>query len=168
MAYQQHIQSAKDIKAACAVITLSDTRTPDTDTSGQLIRKLLIDAGHEIAAYHLIKDDANELELLAARLIADPAVDVLLTNGGTGVAKRDQTIGVIEKMTDQALPGFGELFRMLSWEQIGAGAMLSRAVAGITRGKPLFAMPGSTKAVDLAMTKLVLPELRHILWELRK
>jgi molybdenum cofactor biosynthesis protein B len=168
MAYQLHIHSAKDIKASCAVITLSDTRTADTDTSGQLIRKLLTDAGHEIAAYHLIKDDANELELLAARLIADPAVDVLLTNGGTGIAKRDQTVGVIEKMTDRPLPGFGELFRMLSWEQIGSGAMLSRAVAGITRGKPIFAMPGSTKAVDLAMTKLILPELRHILWELRK
>jgi molybdenum cofactor biosynthesis protein B len=168
MAYQQHIQSAKDITARCAVITLSDTRTPDTDTSGQLIRKLLTDAGHEIAAYHLIKDDANELELLAARLIADAAVDVLLTNGGTGIARRDQTIGVVEKMSDQSLPGFGELFRMLSWEQIGAGAMLSRAVAGITRGKPIFAMPGSTKAVDLAMTQLILPELRHILWELRK
>jgi molybdenum cofactor biosynthesis protein B len=168
MSYDQHIRSAKDIVARCAVITLSDTRMRETDTSGQLIQKLLTDAGHQVAAYHLIKDDSTTLASLLLDLAANPDVDALLTNGGTGIANRDQTIDVVEKMIDQPLPGFGELFRMLSWQQVGAGAMLSRATAGITRGKPIFAMPGSSKAVDLAMTQLVLPQLRHILHELRK
>jgi molybdopterin adenylyltransferase len=168
MSYDQHLRSAKDIVARCAVITLSDTRTVETDTSGQLIQKLLTDAGHNVGEYRLIKDDRATLASLLLELATDPDIDALLTNGGTGIASRDQTIGVVEKMIDQPLPGFGELFRMLSWQQVGAGAMLSRATAGITRGKPIFAMPGSTKAVDLAMTQLILPQLRHILHELRK
>lgn len=168
MAYEQHLKSAKEITARCAVITLSDTRTIETDASGQLIQKLLRDAGHEVADYRLIPDDAAELERLLLSLAADDRVDVLLTNGGTGIASRDQTIGVVEKMIDQPLPGFGELFRMLSWQQVGAGAMLSRAIGGITRGKPIFAMPGSSKAVELAMTQLILPQVKHILYELRK
>jgi molybdenum cofactor biosynthesis protein B len=168
MSYDQHIRSAKDIIARCAVITLSDSRTRETDTSGQLIERLLTEAGHQIAAYHLIKDDRATLASLLLELAANTDIDALLTNGGTGIANRDQTINVVEKMIDQPLPGFGELFRMLSWQQVGAGAMLSRATAGITRGKPIFAMPGSTKAVELAMTQLVLPQLRHILHELRK
>lgn len=168
MAYQQHIQSAKDIIARCAVVTLSDTRTPETDTSGQLIRSLLAAAGHAVADYQIVKDDPAAFAPLLDRLLADAAVDAILTTGGTGIAQRDQTIDVIEKCIDQPLPGFGELFRMLSWEQIGAGALLSRAAGGIARGKPVFAMPGSTKAVDLAMTKLIVPQIRHILWELRK
>ena len=168
MAYQQHISSAKDITARCAVITLSDTRTPDTDTSGQTIQRLLTEAGHTPAQYHLIKDDPAQLTPLLDALLADADVDAILTNGGTGVSRRDQTVDVIARLIDQPLPGFGELFRMLSWQQIGSGALLSRATAGIARGKPIFALPGSTKAVDLAMTQLILPELRHILWELRK
>lgn len=168
MAYESHIKSAKDIVARCAVITLSDTRTPDTDTSGQRIQTLLKEAGHQVAAYHLIKDDPDTLRPLLDQLLSDPNTDAILTNGGTGIARRDQTIDVIERLLTPPLPGFGELFRMLSWHQIGAGAMLSRAVAGIANAKPIFAMPGSTKAVDLAMTKLILPELQHVLWELRK
>ena len=168
MAYEQHLKSAKEIVARCAVVTLSDTRTAETDTSGQLIQKLLREAGHEVAEYRVIRDDPAELEQLLLTLAADERIDVMLTNGGTGIANRDQTIGVVEKMIDQPLPGFGELFRMLSWQQVGAGAMLSRATGGITRGKPIFAMPGSSKAVELAMTQLILPQVRHILYELRK
>jgi molybdenum cofactor biosynthesis protein B len=168
MAYEQHLKSAKEIVARCAVVTLSDTRTAETDTSGQLIQKLLREAGHEVAAYHVIRDEAAELEKLLQALLADERVDVVLTNGGTGIASRDQTIGVLEKKIEQPLPGCGELFRMLSWQQVGAGAMLSRATGGIARGKPIFAMPGSSKAVELGMTQLVLPQVRHILYELRK
>jgi molybdenum cofactor biosynthesis protein B len=168
MAYQQHITSAKDITARCAVITLSDTRTPDTDTSGQLLQRLLTEAGHTPAPYHLIQDDPAQLTPLLDALLADPDVDAIITNGGTGVSRRDQTVDVVQRTLDQPLPGFGELFRMLSWQQIASGALLSRATAGIARGKPIFALPGSTKAVELAMTQLILPELRHILWELRK
>ena len=168
MSYDQHIRSAKDIVARCAVVTLSDTRTRETDTSGQLILKLLAEAGHQVSRYHLIKDDREALASLLLDLASDGEIDVLLTNGGTGIANRDQTIDVVETMIDQPLPGFGELFRMLSWQQVGAGAMLSRATAGITRGKPIFSMPGSSKAVELAMTQLILPQVRHILHELRK
>jgi molybdenum cofactor biosynthesis protein B len=168
MAYQQHITSAKEIVARCAVITLSDTRTAENDTSGQAIRRLLGEAGHAVGRYELIKDDPGALTPLIDGLLGDAEVDVIVTNGGTGVARRDQTVEVIARAIEQPLPGFGELFRMLSWQQIGAGAMLSRATAGIARGKPIFALPGSTKAVELAMSQLILPEVRHILWELRK
>jgi molybdenum cofactor biosynthesis protein B len=168
MAYEAHQQSSKDLVARCAVVTLSDTRTADTDTSGQLIRRLLTEAGHAVAAYHLIPDDPATFRPLLDQLLAADAVDAILTNGGTGVSRRDQTVDVIASVLDQPLPGFGELFRMLSWQQVGAGAMLSRAVAGVARGKPIFAMPGSTKAVDLAMTQLILPQVRHVLSELRK
>jgi len=168
MAYQQHKTEAETIVARVAVVTLSDTRTPDTDTSGAAIRGALVKSDHRIAGYHLIKDEPAELESLLHSLLAQPEVDVVLSNGGTGISNRDQTIDVIERMIDKPLPGFGELFRMLSWEQIGSGAMLSRACGGVARGKLLFAMPGSTKAVELAMSRLILPELKHLLRELRR
>ncbi len=174
MAYEQHISAADPIRANCAVVTLSDTRTADTDTSGKRIAELLEHDGHRVDGAWIIPDDPQQLAPLLDELIARPAVDVILTNGGTGVSRRDNTIAVVESKLLLALPGFGELFRMLSWEQIGSGAMLSRAVggvagvAGVAGDKLIFAMPGSTKAVELAMTKLILPELRHLLLELRK
>jgi molybdenum cofactor biosynthesis protein B len=168
MAYQEHLQSAKDISARCAVITLSDTRDETTDKSGARIKELLTDAGHVIEMYRVIPDDVAKLESLLQEILAGSQVDAILTNGGTGISRRDQTIAVIERNIDRPLPGFGELFRMLSYEQIGSGAMLSRAVGGIAKGKVVFAMPGSTKAVELAMTKLILPEIQHLLLELRK
>ena len=168
MAYEEHITSAAQEIARCAVITLSDTRTEETDTSGKTIRELLEAKGHTVVHYAILKDDAALLDEKLLQLLGSPAIDVILTNGGTGISRRDQAISVIEKHVDQPLPGFGELFRMLSWEQIGSGAMLSRAVAGIAKGKLLFALPGSSKAVELAMTKLIVPEIRHLLRELRK
>jgi molybdopterin adenylyltransferase len=168
MAYEQHKHDAADKVARCAVITLSDTRTEATDTSGKAIRDLLARDGHQVAQYQIIRDEPHELEKLLLDLLVRDSIDAILTNGGTGISKRDQTISVIAKHLDQPLPGFGELFRMLSWEQIGSGAMLSRAIGGIAKGKILFAMPGSTKAVELAMTKLILPELKHLLFELNK
>ena len=172
MSYDQHIrESSADATiaaAACAVITLSDTRTRDTDKSGRRIQDLLESAGHRVAEYELIPDEPALLHPLLEALLTRGDVDVVLTNGGTGISRRDHTVAIVERMLDQPLPGFGELFRMLSWEQIGSGAMLSRAVGGVARGKLVFAMPGSTAAVELAMTKLVLPELKHLLRELRK
>ena len=168
MAYDQHIRDAAGEVARCAVLTLSDTRTESTDKSGRRIRELLEEAGHRVVHYQVLPDDPAALEPLLRDLLARDDVDVVLTNGGTGVSRRDQTIGVVERLLDQSLPGFGELFRMLSWEQIGSGAMLSRAVGGIANGKIVFAMPGSTGAVELAMTKLILPEMKHLLRELRK
>ncbi|MDB5296448.1 MAG: molybdenum cofactor biosynthesis protein [Phycisphaerales bacterium] len=169
MSYTQHQSEAEPIVARVAVVTLSDTRTEATDGSGQAIRRLVADAGHVVVRYHLIRDEPADLEALLRELLSHPDVDVVLTNGGTGIGGRDRTMGVVDRLIETPLPGFGELFRMLSWEQVGSGAMLSRASGGVAEGgKLLFAMPGSTKAVELAMSRLVLPELKHLLRELRK
>jgi molybdenum cofactor biosynthesis protein B len=168
MSYTSHQQSGQSLTARCAIITLSDTRTETTDKSGQAIGQLLIAADHTVALYKIIPDDPAMLEPLLLHCLADASIDCILTNGGTGIGRRDQTIDLLAKHIDLPLPGFGELFRMLSYEQIQSGAMLSRALGGIAQGKPIFAMPGSTKAVELAMTRLILSELGHLLSELRK
>jgi len=168
MSYEQHKQTSEAIAARCTVITLSDTRDESTDKSGARIKALLTEHGHIVAHYQIIPDDPMQLDALLRSLIARDDIDGILTNGGTGISRRDHTIDSIAKHLTIPLPGFGELFRMLSYEQIGSGAMLSRAVGGIATGKVLFAMPGSTKAVELAMTRLILPELKHLLGELRK
>src|SRR5579864_550981 len=162
MAYEQHVRDAEPIVVRCAVVTLSDTRTPQTDKSGKRIRDLLMEAGHTIQFCRIIRDEPDDLHTLLSEILARQDLDVVLTNGGTGISKRDTTIEVVEAHLDQILPGFGELFRALSYQQIGSGAMLSRATGGVSRGKLLFAMPGSTGAVELAMTKLILPELKHL------
>ncbi|HEY1923197.1 MAG TPA: MogA/MoaB family molybdenum cofactor biosynthesis protein [Tepidisphaeraceae bacterium] len=168
MGYQQHQTSAKAINARCAVVTLSDTRTIQTDTSGKRIAELLTAEGHSVEERRLIRDDAEGLRSVLTELLGLDEIDAILTTGGTGISGRDQAINVIESAIETPLPGFGELFRMLSFAEIGSGAMLSRAIAGIAKGKAIFAMPGSTPAVELAMTKLILPELRHILFEVGK
>ena len=168
MAYDAHQSAARQISARCAVITLSDTRTEQTDTSGRRIREMLTGEGHVVERSAIIRDDPAQLAMLLDGLLVNDNIDVILTNGGTGISRRDNTIAVVESKLTLSLPGFGELFRVLSWEQIGSGAMLSRAAGGVASGKLLFAMPGSTKAVELAMSKLILPELRHLLLELRK
>jgi molybdenum cofactor biosynthesis protein B len=168
MSYDQHKRDAAGISVGCAIVTLSDTRTTESDSSGAAIQRVVTDAGHKIVEYKIIKDEPADLEQVLAGLLARSDVEAILTNGGTGISKRDQTIDVLARRIEIPLPGFGELFRMLSWEQIGSGAMLSRAVGGICRGKLIFAMPGSTKAVELAMSRLILPELGHLVRELRK
>ena len=168
MPYSDHQRDSKDFIARCAMITLSDTRTPDTDKSGQRIRTLLESANHTVPHYHLIPDDPATLRSLLTDLLQRKDTDAVITNGGTGISRRDTTIEVVESLLTQILPGFGELFRMLSYQDIGSCAVLSRAVAGVSQGKLLFALPGSTGAVELAMTKLILPELKHLLYELQK
>lgn len=168
MSYQQHKHAGEKIAARCAVITLSDTRSMGDDLSGARIAEMLTAAGHQVIEQKILKDDPAPLKMELDQLLARPDLDLILTTGGTGIARRDQTINVIEQIIVTPLPGFGELFRMLSWQQIGSGAMLSRAVAGIANGKVIFALPGSVKAVELAMEKLVLPEIGHLVYELRK
>ena len=168
MAYEKHQQSANDIRARCAVITLSDTRTEATDKGGARIKQLLVEQGHEVVEYQIIPDDPAKFELLLETFLVRADIDAVVTTGGTGLSRRDQTIDVVQRIIEQPIPGFGELFRMLSYEQIGSGALLSRAMAGVSRGKLIFALPGSVKAIELAMSKLILPEIRHILFELRK
>jgi molybdopterin adenylyltransferase len=167
-AYEEHQRAAEQIVARCAILTLSDTRDTTTDKSGARIRELLVAEGHTVSEYDVLRDEPELLKAKLTALVERQDVDVILTNGGTGISRRDTTVPVIERVIESPLPGFGELFRMLSWEQIGSGAMMSRALGGIAQGKLIFAMPGSTKAVELAMARLILPELRHLLRELQK
>jgi molybdenum cofactor biosynthesis protein B len=165
---EQHLKAAESIVARVAVVTLSDTRTAETDTSGRRIAELLGQAGHVVTGPTIVKDDRPAIEETIDGLLDRDDLDAIVSNGGTGIARRDNTVPVVQARLDLPLPGFGELFRMLSWEQVGSAAMLSRAVGGVARGKLLFALPGSTQAVELAMTKLILPELRHLVRELRR
>lgn len=146
----------------CGVITLSDTRSHETDRSGQMIHTMLTLAGHRVGYYEVLPDDADRLRAELLLLAERSELDVLLINGGTGIAPRDRTYQTIEALLDKPLPGFGELFRMLSYQEIGARAMASRAIGGIYAGKPLFSMPGSSAAVRLALDALILPELQHL------
>jgi len=147
---------------ACAVVTVSDTRTPDTDASGQRIRTLLEAAGHRVVAYAVLPDEPERIRARVAGHVADPGVDAVIVDGGTGLAPRDTTYEAIAGLLDKRLDGFGELFRMLSFAQIGAAAMLSRALAGVAGRTVVVSLPGSTAAVELAMTRLVVPELGHM------
>ena len=153
----------------CAVLTLSDSRTRETDTSGRYLVDALLAAGHTVLGYELIPDDPGRLRGLMVAVFDDPRLDVLITNGGTGISRRDGTVEVVESFLHKRLDGFGELFRFLSYQEIGSAAMMSRAVAGLdAQGRVLLALPGSTAAVRLAMEKLILPELGHLVGQARK
>jgi molybdenum cofactor biosynthesis protein B len=166
--------SAKDHRAAapatvaCAVVTVSDTRTEATDRSGDAIAARLEAAGHRVAIRHLVRDDADAIRLLLESHLASGGVDAIITTGGTGITSRDGTFEVVSDLIERPLPGFGELFRMLSFEQVGAAAMLSRACAGIAGRLVIFTLPGSEAAVTLAMDRLIVPELSHVIRELRR
>lgn len=152
---------------ALAIVTVSDSRTPETDTNAHYLRAEIERLGHKLVAYHLVKDEAAQITKLLEELAGGEA-QVLLFNGGTGISPRDTTYDVLSRALEKTLPGFGELFRMLSWEQVGAAAMLSRATAGVYRGKLVISTPGSPAAVKLAWEKLVLPELQHLAWEVTR
>ena len=152
----------------CAVLTVSDSRTPDSDTSGALIRDTLSFSGHRVVDYRIVPDEADQIREILAAWIARDDVQAVLSNGGTGIAARDTTYDAISGMLEKRIDGFGELFRMLSWQEVGAAAMLSRAVAGVAGGTLIMALPGSTNAVRLALTKLIVPELGHLVFEIAK
>ncbi|WP_044894504.1 MogA/MoaB family molybdenum cofactor biosynthesis protein [Bacillus alveayuensis] len=153
----------------CKVITISDTRTVDTDKSGRLMVQLLREAGHEVVDYEIVKDEKTAIREAILAGCANRNIDAVLTNGGTGIAKRDVTIEIVKEIIEKEIVGFGELFRMLSYtEDIGSAAILSRAIAGVANDTAIFSTPGSTGAVKLAMTKLILPELAHVIREIRK
>ena len=152
----------------CFVLTISDSKTPGTDTSGALIRELLTKAGHTVAGHAIVRDEPSQVAALIRERCVDPAVQAFILSGGTGVTSRDSTFGAVEALLDKRLTGFGELFRMLSYQQIGAAAMLSRAQAGVVTGRALFSLPGSPNACRLALEKLILPELGHIIREINR
>ncbi|UBV41483.1 molybdenum cofactor biosynthesis protein MoaB [Deinococcus taeanensis] len=149
-----------------AVLTVSDTRTPETDTSGQYLIAQLEAGGHQVVAYRVVKDDA--LEIRSALVAFTREATVVLSSGGTGITGRDVTVPVVESLITKPIPGFGELFRMLSFQQVGGAAMLSRAVAGLVRGAVVFAMPGSLNAVQTAWTGLLKDEIGHLAFEVER
>lgn len=150
-----------------AVLTVSDTRTEATDTSGAAIVALLEQAGHQVIARALVKDEPADVMAFVATQLRGPA-QVIITTGGTGITSRDSTYEAVTEMLEKRLDGFGELFRMLSYADIGPAAMMSRACAGLARGRVVISLPGSEGAVLLAMTKLVLPELGHLVQQASK
>lgn len=154
----------------CMIITVSDTRTPDTDTSGSLMKELLQQAGgFEITDYRIVKDEYAYIQALVREAADRDAVEAVLINGGTGIARRDMTYEAVRDLLDKEMPGYGEIFRYLSFvEDIGSAAILSRAVAGVYNDTAVFSMPGSSGAVKLAMNKIVIPELKHVMREIYK
>ena len=151
----------------CAVITVSDTRTTETDKSGRLIQQLLIDAGHQIVIYSIVKDEPEDIRNWLIELDRNSDVEAIIFNGGTGIAPRDTTYDVVSNWLAKTIPGFGEIFRYLSYQEIGSRAIASRAVAGVTNQKIIFSLPGSSNAVKLAVTQLILPELNHLVGQVR-
>jgi molybdenum cofactor biosynthesis protein B len=160
----QH-KAAAPASVGCYVITISDTRTDETDTGGRAIVDLLTTAGHRIVGRTIVTDDAEQVHDAIERELANPQVQVIVTTGGTGISSRDTTFEAVSAMLWKKLDGFGELFRMLSYQQIGAAAMLSRAIAGTAAGRVIVSLPGSEAAVRLAIEKLLIPELGHLVRE---
>jgi molybdenum cofactor biosynthesis protein B len=164
---QEHRATAPQA-IGCFVLTISDSKTPETDTSGMLIRELLIAGGHTVVGHAIVKDEPAQVEDVVREGCANSELHAFILTGGTGVTSRDSTFEAVEALLDKRLTGFGELFRMLSYQEIGAAAMLSRAQAGVVQGRALFSLPGSPNACRLALEKLIVPELGHLLREIRR
>lgn len=166
MSHEDHKKAAA--KSCCfGVVTFSDTREQATDKSGQLIIQLLQHAGHKLVEYQLVRENPVEMEAACAQMLGSEC-EVVITNGGTGLTDRDNSIEIARKFFSKELPGFGEIFRYLSFQQIGSPAMLSRATAGRAGNKLLVCLPGSSKAVALAVKRMIVPELAHMLWEINR
>ena len=161
-------ESRPFLPVSIAVLTVSDTRTAADDRSGDTLAARVAAAGHTVAARGIVRDDAVLIEERLRAWIADPAIDAVITTGGTGITGRDVTPEAFDRVVEKRIEGFGELFRMLSYADIGPAAMMSRACAGLARGKVVIALPGSEGAVRLAMTRLVVPELRHLVQQASK
>jgi molybdopterin adenylyltransferase len=164
MSHEEH-RAASPARVRCAVITVSDTRTPDTDASGRAIAELLEAAGHAVSFRQIVRDEPAQIRDALTTALASGDVDVAVTTGGTGIARRDTTIEVVTALLDKRIDGFGELFRMLSYDEVGPAAMLSRACAGLAGRTVVVALPGSEAAVRLAVTRLLLPEIGHLVRE---
>jgi molybdenum cofactor biosynthesis protein B len=161
---QHHRLAAERGPVPVAVVTVSDSRTTESDGNGAYLREAIEGAGHRVVAYEVVPDEPARVAALLDELVGGEARVVLL-NGGTGISRRDNTYDVVSARLEKVIPGFGEIFRMLSYEQVGAAAMLSRAVAGVARGVVVVSVPGSPAAVRLAWERLIAPELEHLAWE---
>ena len=164
----EHKAQAPREPIGCYVLTVSDTRTPESDTSGKAIRDLFVEAGHQITGFTIVRDEPPQVTAVIQQQLASPETRVVVTTGGTGITSRDGTFEAVDRLFEKRLDGFGELFRMLSFDEIKAAAMLSRATAGTVGRKAIFVLPGSENAVRLAMSKLIVPELRHVIQQLDK
>ncbi|WP_100404985.1 MogA/MoaB family molybdenum cofactor biosynthesis protein [Bacillus solitudinis] len=168
MSVEEHKREAPQV-VRCMILTVSDTRTLETDKSGALIKKMLEEAGHCVSEYQIIKDEYSGIQHWLKIVGGRADIDAVLINGGTGIALRDTTYEAVRDSLDKEMPGFGEIFRYLSFtEDIGTAAILSRAVAGVREGKAIFSMPGSSGAVKLAMKRIIVPELGHVMREILK
>lgn len=168
MSVQEHQSRAGEQSVGVAIATVSDTRTRETDENRKYLEARLHELGHKVVAYRLVPDEPVEIATTLTDLCAEPEVQMVLFNGGTGIAPRDTTYDVISRHLNKTMPGFGELFRALSYEEIGSAAMISRSVAGVYHDTLVFSMPGSNAAVKLAMEKLIIPEMNHLVWELAR
>jgi len=166
MSAEEHRQKAGHEPVTVAIVTVSDSRTPETDQNRQYIETRLNELGHHVAAYRLIKDEPDQVAAVIDELTAMDNVQIILFNGGTGISPRDTTFDVVSRYLEKTLPGFGELFRHISYQEIGAAAMFSRATAGVCRNTLIVSMPGSPNAVKTALEKLILPEINHLAWEI--
>lgn len=167
MGHKEHKEkSVKNVN--CMVITVSDTRTEEDDSSGQAIIKLLRDNSHTVLSYCIVKDEPSEIREVIDSGSSDAGIEVIILNGGTGISKRDSTYEVVDGLIEKRLDGFGEIFRYLSYQEIGPAAAMSRATAGTYKGRIIFSIPGSEGAVRLAMEKIILHEIGHMVWEARR
>jgi molybdenum cofactor biosynthesis protein B len=166
MSVAEHKEKAKK-SLGCFVVTVSDTRDETTDKSGRLIKSLLAEQGYRVVSYRIVKDEPDQIQEMLQEALVKHELDVIILSGGTGIAPRDGTYEVVNGLLEKRLDGFGEIFRFLSYQDIGSAAIMSRAVAGVAKGKVIISLPGSTGAVDLAMKQLVLPELGHMIAQLQ-
>jgi molybdenum cofactor biosynthesis protein B len=166
MSVHEHKEKGKK-SIRCFVITVSDTRDEKSDTSGQTIKQFLTGDGHQTSGYRIVKDEPLDIAALLEQALGQNDIDAVIVNGGTGISPRDGTFEVVDRFLEKKLDGFGEVFRYLSYLDIGSAAIMSRAAAGTARGKVLISLPGSKGAVTLAMEKLILPEIRHMVSQLQ-
>jgi len=164
MGYHEHKHSALE-SVNCAVVIISDSRTEQDDESGKLIRQRLTDHGHKVMSYGILKNDVDAIRAKIEELVEQAELQVIITSGGTGASHRDVTVDTIEPMLEKRLDGFGELFRHLTYQEIGTGSILSRAVAGVIGVKVVLCFPGSLNAATLVMDKVILPEIGHLVRE---
>ena len=167
MGHHEHEELAK-ASLSIGVMTFSDTRGESEDRSGAILKDMLTAAGHRIVAYRVVREEPDEMRQALEEWLKTPELDAIVSNGGTGLTARDSTVEVARSLFQKELEGFGELFRWISFQQIGAAAMLSRACAGVVGNKMLICLPGSSKAVKLAAARLIVPQLAHMLWEVRR
>ena len=164
----EHHQKARQMPPArLAIVTVSDSRTAETDVNGKYLKEQIAQAGLVLVEYHIVPDEPERIDAILESLV-ETDTRIILFNGGTGLSKRDTTFDVISRKLEKVIPGFGEIFRMLSYEQVGAAAMFSRATGGVYKGKVIFSTPGSPAAVQLAWEKLIAPEIQHLAWEVSR